>query len=258
MQSRLRLALAAMFLLICGLAPAGAQTQTPNPPASKPPVYTYVAQWAVPRAQWAEMAKLDAQDRSTLDKFVADGTLMNYGESVSLVHQEGGPTHGSWFSATSMASLMKVLGALMAAPGATAPVLANSKHWDLILVSTLYNSKPTTQRTGYLVGASFHVKPGHRPDFDTLIKNQFLPMMDQLLSEGAITSYSVNDQEIVEHPGVVTFVYVAPEASGMDKFDAALNQFMAKNPGFERQFDAAVTPDSEHDFLSWITHMSQK
>ena len=30
---------------------------------SKPPVYTYVATWEVPRAQWGEMVKLDEQDK---------------------------------------------------------------------------------------------------------------------------------------------------------------------------------------------------
>src|SRR5690348_5246118 len=65
----------------------------------KPPLYTYISEWAVPRAQWAEMAKLDEQDRPLMDKLVADGTLTGYGAYTNLIHQEGEPTHGTWFSA---------------------------------------------------------------------------------------------------------------------------------------------------------------
>ena len=46
---------------------------------SKPPVYTYVATWDVPRAQWGDMVELDEQDKPLLDKVVADGTLVGYG-----------------------------------------------------------------------------------------------------------------------------------------------------------------------------------
>ncbi len=258
MHTRSQWAFAAMFVLACALAPAGAQNAPADQDKSKPPVYTYVSQWAVPRAQWADMAKGDVQERSTLDKFVADGTLLDYGQFQNLVHQEGHPTHGSWFSATSMASLMKVLNAEMSSAGATAPVLANSKHWDFVLVSTVYNGKPTTQRTGYIVGASFMVKPGHRKDFDTLTRNQVVPLFERLLADGSVSSYGLYDQEIVEHAGQVTFVYIAPEASGMDKVDAAFNELMSKDPSFGQQFDAAVQPDGEHDFLSRITYMGHK
>jgi hypothetical protein len=251
-------ALAALFFIACALAPTAAQNPPSNQGASKPPLYTYVSEWAVPRAQWADMAKLDTQDRGMLDKFVADGTLLNYGQFANLVHQEGQPTHGSWFSANSMANLMKVLGAEMAAPGTTAPVLANSKHWDYVFVSTLYNGKPTTQHTGYIVGGNFVVKPGHGKDFDNLMKNQIIPMMEKLLADGAIDFYTLNNEEIVEHPGMVTFVYTTSEASGMDKVDAAFNELMSKDPTFGQQFEAAVVPDSEHDFLDRITYMNHK
>ena len=45
------------------------------------------------------MAKLDEQDKPLLDKLVADGTLIGYGAYYNLIHQEGEPTHGSWFTA---------------------------------------------------------------------------------------------------------------------------------------------------------------
>src|SRR5215470_8458945 len=121
--------------LVCGAAtlllaarPATAQSAA----AEKPAVYTYVSEWAVPRAMWADYKKEDDTDLEAMKKAFADGTIVSYGSFSVINHQEGEATHGSWFTATSMANLMKVLEGLRSSPGATAPVLAASKHWDYI------------------------------------------------------------------------------------------------------------------------------
>jgi len=122
--------------------PAWAQTSG----TEKPLMYTYVSTWAVPRAMWGDYQKSLAVDDEALSKAVADGTLTGFGDYSILNHQEGLATHGSWFSASSMANLIKALEVLRAAPGMTAPVLAASKHWDLILESRDYNAHSAHSR----------------------------------------------------------------------------------------------------------------
>src|ERR1700693_156684 len=98
---------AGLVLLACtvcwpkvkGGAPA-AQTA----PAEKAPLYTYVSEWTVPRAMWADYKKEDEADVDAMKKGVGDGTLISFGTFAVLNHQEGGPTHGSWVSAASMRS----------------------------------------------------------------------------------------------------------------------------------------------------------
>ena len=68
MQKQTTTCVCLLFLCLAGLAPSQAQTAA----KTKPPVYTYVAQWEVPRAQWADMVKADDADRPILDKLVAD------------------------------------------------------------------------------------------------------------------------------------------------------------------------------------------
>ena len=51
----------------------------------KPPAYTYIAQWAVPRAQWQDIVKVDDQERPLMDKLVADGTIIGYGTFANLI-----------------------------------------------------------------------------------------------------------------------------------------------------------------------------
>ena len=101
-----------LFCLAMAVGPSQAQMATP----AKPPIYIYVSTWSVPRAQWPEMTKLDDMDKPVLDKLVADGTLIGYGSYTNIIHQEGEPTHGSWFTATSEGNLLKGLEAIYANP----------------------------------------------------------------------------------------------------------------------------------------------
>jgi hypothetical protein len=68
---------------------------------------------AVPRAQWAD-GEARRAGLTLLDKLVGDGTLTGYGAYSNLIHQEGEPTHGTWFTATSEGKLLKALGSRLA------------------------------------------------------------------------------------------------------------------------------------------------
>src|SRR5678815_262747 len=99
-----------MGILIClcvfFAVPVGAQTTTVK---EKPPMYSYVGNWTIPRAQWAEMDKSIAADQKTLDQAIASGTLVGYGNDRNLVHQPEGYTHDDWWSSMSMAGVLNVL-----------------------------------------------------------------------------------------------------------------------------------------------------
>ena len=42
------------------------------------------------------MAKSDAANQKVLDKAVAKGSMMGYGNDENLVHQAAGPAHDAW------------------------------------------------------------------------------------------------------------------------------------------------------------------
>src|ERR1700756_3410959 len=64
---------------LCGLMfalcsfPSGAQQSEIK---EKPPMYTYVADWQIPRAHWADMAKANSADNAILEKALGDGTIV--------------------------------------------------------------------------------------------------------------------------------------------------------------------------------------
>ena len=44
-----------------------------------------------------------------VEKAIADGTIVGYGDDVNLVHPPDGPTHDGWWSAMSLAGVLDVL-----------------------------------------------------------------------------------------------------------------------------------------------------
>ncbi len=255
MQKRVLGICGLLSLALVAAIPARAQ----GPDGGNPPVYTYVAEWAVPRGQWNDYAKVIADERAVLDKLVADGTLAGYGEFAVLLHGEGKPTHGSWFSSTSRGGLLKTLEAMYKLPQVTFPVLANSKHWDFFLVSRMHGENSGKFPGGYLVGGGFDVKPGQEKTFNELLKKHLQPVLEKLLAEGSLTSYSLDTEEYhSETPGRVNFAYTTADAASVDKAENAIESAMLSDPAIGTMFRAAVEMKNHRDFLARVGNMVNK
>jgi hypothetical protein len=242
-----------LVLLALGLVPARAEE------GGQPAVYTYVAEWAVPREQWRDYAKATADEKVALDKLVADGTLIGYGDFSVLLHQEGRPTHGSWFTATSRAGLLNALDAIYKLPQVTFPVMAASKHWDFLNVSRMYGMKSGKTQGGYLGGANFKVKPGSMSTFMDISKKHVVPIMEKLKNDGVVNLYSIETEDFhSEAPGTVTFVYVTVDAAGIDKVGDAVDAVFANHPEVEASFRSSVEPQGHNDFLGRVANMVNK
>src|SRR5271163_3574432 len=99
-------AVGAVALSVLWAGQAGGQTSEVK---EKPALYTYVADWNIPREKWADMEKSYASTQKLLDKAIADGAIVGYGSDVTLVHQADGVTHDDWWSAMSLAGVLNVL-----------------------------------------------------------------------------------------------------------------------------------------------------
>jgi hypothetical protein len=143
----------------------------------KPRMYTYLANWQIPRARWAEKDKAAAADQKGLDQAVAGGTLVAYGDDSNLVHQPEGPTHDNWWSAMSMAGVLDVLESL--SKGASPPVLASAtKHSDAIYVSKFYNWHAGTYKGAYTHAAYYKLKADAPQDaVESISKSFIVPLM---------------------------------------------------------------------------------
>jgi hypothetical protein len=199
----------------------------------KPPLYSYIGNWDIPRAQWADMAKADDADRVVLEKALTSGTIVGYGSDVNLIHRTDGETHDQWWSATSLAGVMNVLDQFYSSGSTNSPVLANAtKHWDELLVSRFYNWHSGSVKNGYTHVSLYKLKPDAPDDaVETVSKNLVVPLLEKQLAAGTIAEYEIDTQAIhTEAPGIFLIVYLATNAEGLDKVQAAVQEAIKSNP----------------------------
>jgi len=225
----------------------------------KPPIYVYVSEWAVPRAEWAAFEKNDAAEKAMMDKLVANKTLTGYGTFSNLIHQEGEPTHGSWMMATSEGRIAKALEMVMAAPTVASPALTTAKHWDYMMVSRTYNSRPGSWTGGYLAGAQWVVNPGGMRDYTRVVKSTLVPMLDQLVTHGTLLSYGMMTEDFHTGPmGKVTYYYTVADSDGLDKVSKAFDDAFDRNPTAGMSLNSLTSREGHRDFLDRVHTMTNQ
>lgn len=248
----LALACTLVMAVVCA-SPVVAQTSDWKP---KPPMYSYIGNWNIPRAQWGEMEKNNAADQSILDKAIAGGTLIAYGNDVTLVHTADGYTHDDWWSSMSMAGLMNVLDQFYKSGNSTAVVLGSStRHSDAIFVSRCYNWKPGSYKGVYTHGAAYKLKADAASDsVETISRELVAPLMEKLLADGSVLEYEVDTEAIhTESPDMFYIIYIVPNAESLDKVTAALQQRLKSNPLGGSAFGSMTDSSAHRDFLSRTT-----
>jgi hypothetical protein len=199
----------------------------------KPPMYTYVGDWSIPRAQWGDMEKQMGTNQKDYDQAMSDGTLVAYGADTTLVHTADGFTHDNFWSSMSMAGVLKVLEQAYKSGSATTPVLASAtKHSDVIVESHYYNWRPGSYKNAYTRLASWELKPDAPPDaVDLLSKTIFVPMLEKLLADGSLVEYEIDEEAIhTRSPNSFAVVIIAANGAGLDKFDAAVRDSLKSSP----------------------------
>ena len=253
MRCRIILAALSPVLFLMVATTAGAQRS-----AQKPAVYTYVAQWSIPRAQWGDMTKMQQTSAALLDRLVSDGTLVSYGLYETAVHDPKAPTHGNWFQANSIAGIFKALDALQGNTASNAQLLGSGPHEDFLLVSHDYDAHSGSFKNSVLRGISVVTKPGMEQQFHDAFDRIIRPVLEKLTADGAVHAWSYHNEWIVKEPGRVTIVFIADGADGVDRYIAAINELFEKNPDAVAPLIAATEPDSRRDFLLRVNVMRQK
>ena len=230
-------------------APAPAQTTEAK---EKPPMYTYVSNWTLPRAQWSEMEKSFAADDKILEKAMSSATIVGYGHDLNLVHRQDGETHDDWWSATSMAGILNVLDQFYKSGTTTTPVLSSAtKHWDDIYVSRYYSWHSGPIKDAYTYVAVYQLKP-HAPDdaVETISKGLVVPLLEKLLADGTILEYEIDTQAVhTENPGLFAIVYITGAGEGIDKVNAGIRQTLKTSPLYVSAFSSMVENSAHRDEL---------
>jgi hypothetical protein len=241
-------ALCAIALLGAGASAVRAQSMEVK---EKPPMYTYFANWQIPRARWAEMDKANAGDQKLLEQSLSSGTLVAYGDDSNLVHQPEGPTHDNWWQAMSIAGVLDVLESLE--KGTSPPVLASStKHSDAIYVSRFYSWHAGTYKGAYTHTSYYRLKADAPNDaVDSMSKNFIVPLMEKLLADGVIAEYEIDKEAIhTESPDGFWVEYISPTSAGLDKANAALGAALKASPMTGPAIGSLVDFTVHRDYLT--------
>src|SRR5450755_4753842 len=110
-KKHLRILSALCATALLGMGTSGVLAQSVEV-KEKPRMYTYFANWQIPRTRWGDMEKANVAGKKLLDQAISSGTLVAYGDDAILVHQPEGPTHDNWWTAMSMAGVLDVLESL--------------------------------------------------------------------------------------------------------------------------------------------------
>jgi len=234
------------------LVPALAQAQQ-----AEPPVYTFVAEWALPRDKWDQFtAEWEKNSKPTLERLSANGTLVGWGAFAEVVHQDGEITHGTWWAATSIAGIERARTELIKQANPT--IAAATKHHDYLLRSLIRGTRATGPASGYLWVSSSMVQPGKGQDWRAHWEKYSKQVYDQLLKDGTITYYAVEVEQVhTQASGLRFVVYITPSADGIDKVNAAFQAANQKRSEEERRaigsaFADTVVPGAHRDFFAWI------
>ena len=199
------------------------------------------------------MEKADAADQQVLDKAIASGNIVGYGNDVNLVHQPDGATHDDWWSSMSMAGLMNVLDTFYKNGSSTSPVLASAtKHWDGIYVSRYYNWHPGSWKGLYSHTSSYKLKADAPDDaVEMLSKNLIVPLLEKQLADGTIHEYEIDTEAVhTESPGTFWVTYIAANGEGLDKVTAAVREALKSNPLRGISFGAMTDSSAHRDYVS--------
>jgi hypothetical protein len=240
-------------VLVVGGAPIAVSQMEPAPP-----VYTFVSQFQVPRANWAAYSEdTDKTFVPIAEKLTADGTIVGWSTFEQIVHTPDGYTHGSAWSSTSISGLMKVLDEIRKV-GPRPGQIAATKHEDYLMQTTMYHAGSGT--SAYLRVVCQTAKADNPEGYAASLKKFLVPTFEDQLKKGSATYYGVDSQYVNNTtPSIRCLVINYPNAEGMDKWATAINATLGKmSPAERAEFASATVADSRRDILARITHSGHK
>ena len=221
-------------------------------------VYTFVSQFQVPRANWAQYSEDTEKTFVPIaEKMLADGSIAGWSTFEQVVHTPDGFTHGAAWSSNSIAGLMKVLDEVRKA-GPRPAQIAATKHEDLLMQSTMYHAGGGTET--YLRVVCSMAKADKPDAYTAMLKKLLVPTFEEQLKKGVATYYGVDEQYVnTSAQSLRCTVITYPNADGMDKWATAINTTMSKwSPADRAEFFGSTVPDSRRDIMARITHSGHK
>lgn len=250
MTKRVAGVVAVAVMLANGIAPMAFSQMGQGQPI----VYTFVSQFQLPRANWAQYSEnTEKTFVPVAEKAVADGTILSYSTFETIVHTPEGYTHGAAWSSSTISGLTKVLDEVRKA-GPQPGQIAATKHEDYLMQTSMYAMG--SGGASYLRVVCANSKPDKPEAYAAAVKKYLWPMVEDQVKKG-VASYVGLDSQYVNNsaPSLRCLVITYPSAESMDKWAAAVNATLGKMTAPDRDaFYGSQVTDSRRDFAARITH----
>src|SRR5260370_9337059 len=152
---------------------------------AQPVVYTFVSQFQVPRANWAQYSENTEKSFVPIaDKMVADGTILSYSTFEGIVNTTDGYTHGAAWSSTSIAGLTKVLDEVRKA-GPLPVQIAATKHEDHLMQTSMYLAG-CSGTPAYLRAGCQNAQPDKPEGYAAALKKNLWPTVEEQFKKGLV------------------------------------------------------------------------
>ena len=237
-------------------------------------LYTRGGFWEVPRTKWKAFGEFfEKFEKPVLDRMLSEGVIEEYGIDAFSLHHPDGYTHSTWFSATSMAGLEKVLDAFEEAAEAQSTSGDNvndefagmvTKHRDSILRSISHGAKSVQLDDGYFMGTMSRVKRGKGREYRKTWEAYVKPVYEQLLADGTIVAYGLDTAYIhTEKPGDRMSWYIISNMEADEKVEAAFDAAWDTLSETDREarralFWEMIEEGSHRDDMTRIIHYAHK
>src|SRR5260370_40299029 len=178
-----------------------------------PIVYTYVSQFQIPRANWAQYAEdTDKTFVPVVEKSLADGAIVSWSTFEQVVHTPDGYTHGAAWSSNTIAGLMKVLDEVRK-NGRRPGQIEATKHEGLLMQTRMYHGGSGTE--AYLRVVCSLAKADKPEGYTAMLKKLLVPTFEGQVKKGVATYYGVDEQYVnTSGPSLRCGVITYPNAEG--------------------------------------------
>jgi hypothetical protein len=189
----------------------------------KPPMYSYIAVWNIPRDQWKARENQSKAARNILNQAIGDGTISAYGF-------DGNPLHDTFWLTLSKTGMQSVIDQFKKAgiTPASAPTGASpaAPPPASILISRYYGWRATVCENAYVHVGIYKMKPAAPPDVvDTLSKHFFAPPLQKMLADGVIFEWETDTYDNPKDgPGTFLIAYLATTSESLAKAHQAVQE----------------------------------
>jgi hypothetical protein len=158
-------------------------------------------------------------------------------------------THGSWWQATNLAGIMRVLDEIRKA-GPRPAQIASTKHEDMLMHTTVVFASPHAVTTGYLRVFATHCQPGKSDDYVALMKKYFRAAVEEQIKKGVGTYWGTDEEHIPTRGSSMRYlVSTHPNAEALDRWAAV--QSAVFEQAWQDGLASTTVPDSPRVFTSW-------